>query len=87
MFHHFSERGRIDSCSKRYQCDVERSRIDMVQTISGEKSVTVIEECSCKPKPHNCMRVPKTITLYEDTPLETTIDVGECRGKCLNGNI
>ncbi|XP_022080351.1 uncharacterized protein LOC110973668 [Acanthaster planci] len=45
----------------------------------------VIEGCHCVPKLHPCERKPLYKVFHHNTPYETTIDVGECRGRCFNG--
>ncbi|XP_038061363.1 uncharacterized protein LOC119732065 [Patiria miniata] len=45
----------------------------------------VINDCQCVPKMHPCERMPFNKVFHHNTPYETTIDVGECRGRCFNG--
>ncbi|XP_068224463.1 uncharacterized protein [Palaemon carinicauda] len=63
-------------------CLPSSSRIEQVTTTAGVVSVTVTEECQCQSHPRNCRRQPRDVTLHKDTPLQTTIDVGDCQGHC-----
>ena len=77
-----SNKGRISSCGKIYTCDGQNTRIEKVSTTDGDVTLTVIESCGCVKRPHGCQRIPKTVTRHKGTPLETSIDVGMCRGHC-----
>ncbi|XP_033644438.1 uncharacterized protein LOC117304060 [Asterias rubens] len=46
----------------------------------------VVEDCQCVPRVHPCDRMPLFKVFHHNTPYETTIDVGECRGRCFAGS-
>ncbi|XP_042887949.1 uncharacterized protein LOC122263550 [Penaeus japonicus] len=56
--------------------------MERVLTMEGSVSVSVTDECACQPRSHSCRRHPRRVTLHKDTPLQTTVDVGDCQGHC-----
>ncbi|CAL4122185.1 unnamed protein product [Meganyctiphanes norvegica] len=81
QLHSGQPRGR-PSCPDSSTCTASESREEQILTSEGIVHVNIIEECNCKPKPNACQRQSKFVTMHKGTPLETTIDVGECQGRC-----
>ncbi|KAB7500390.1 hypothetical protein Anas_13426 [Armadillidium nasatum] len=73
---------RHPSCPKGETCSESDYRIEKLLTSTGELTVDIVENCSCQPNSKACRRHPKIVTFHMGTPLESTVDVGECRGHC-----
>nr|XP_045585194.1 uncharacterized protein LOC123747203 [Procambarus clarkii] len=72
------------SCPEEEACTASESRVERLATTEGVVSVTVTEACQCQPRPHSCRRQPRPVTLHKGTPLQTTIDLGDCQGHCFH---
>ncbi|XP_050722998.1 uncharacterized protein LOC127001844 [Eriocheir sinensis] len=78
---HSSTRGQ-PSCPGEEVCSASSWRVERLSTVEGVVSVTVTEACSCQTRPHSCRRQPRPVTLHKGTPLQTTLDLGDCQGHC-----
>nr|XP_053654654.1 uncharacterized protein LOC128703834 [Cherax quadricarinatus] len=74
----------IASCPVGEACTASASRVERLVTTEGIVSVTVTEACECQSKPHSCRRQPRPVTLHKGTPLQTTVDLGDCQGHCFH---
>ncbi|KAK3875663.1 hypothetical protein Pcinc_019473 [Petrolisthes cinctipes] len=83
LFMLHSGRGRgVDSCHEEEVCLPSAWRMEHFMTRQGQVSVTVTESCQCQVRAHSCRRQPRSVTLHKDTPLQTTLDLGNCQGHC-----
>ncbi|XP_063865254.1 uncharacterized protein LOC135103127 [Scylla paramamosain] len=78
---HSSPRGE-PSCPGEEVCSPSAWRVERLATMEGTVSVTVTESCNCHARPHSCRRQPRPVTLHKGTPLQTTLDLGDCQGHC-----
>ena len=81
---HSSPRGE-PSCPGEEVCSPSAWRVERLVTLEGTVSVTVTESCSCHARSHSCRRQPRPVTLHKGTPLQTTLDLGDCQGHCPHG--
>ncbi|XP_045113457.1 uncharacterized protein LOC123505803 [Portunus trituberculatus] len=78
---HSTPRGE-PSCPGEEVCSPSAWRVERLATTEGTVSVTVTESCNCHARPHSCSRQPRPVTLHKGTPLQTTLDLGDCQGHC-----
>ena len=74
-----------ESCGGASSCQPTRSVMERHVTMSGSRQIAVIEDCVCTPQPTRCHRVVDNVVYFADTPFETVVDVGACKGPCHSG--
>jgi hypothetical protein len=67
-----------DNCLR---CVPKLTSMSHLYTEGGVKDFKRAEVCDCV-RLGNCVRLPHNITYFEGTMFETTIDVGQCLGRC-----
>ncbi|XP_063588778.1 uncharacterized protein LOC134765920 [Penaeus indicus] len=82
LFEMHRRRRAEPSCLGDEVCAPSAARMERVLTLEGSVSVSVTDECACQPRSHSCRRRPHRVTLHNDTPLQTTVDIGDCHGHC-----
>ncbi|ROT81663.1 hypothetical protein C7M84_025178 [Penaeus vannamei] len=82
LFEMHRRRRAEPSCLGDEVCAPSDARMERILTLEGSVSVSVTDECACQPRSHSCRRKPHRVTLHKDTPLQTTVDVGDCHGHC-----
>ncbi|XP_076050913.1 uncharacterized protein LOC143031222 [Oratosquilla oratoria] len=82
LIHSERQRSTASCPNKTESCQPTSYRVERIPTIQGTVTVGVITACDCQPKVCFCQRKPKVTTLHKGTPLETTLDVGQCKGHC-----
>lgn len=85
LFEMHRRRRAEPSCLGDEVCAPSAARVERVLTLEGSVSVSVTDECACQPRSHSCRRRPHRVTLHNDTPLQTTVDIGDCHGHCAHG--
>lgn len=92
---------QLQICRRAQDCVPESSDVATTTTSSGPISYLVVKQCSCSPvrtqlntdllaqtaKVPRCQRSSSKQTFFAGTPLETTIDVGVCAGRCKRGQV
>ena len=85
LFLSLQKEASAESCGGTSICQPTRSVMERHVTMNGPRQVSVIEDCVCTPQPTHCHRIVDNVVYFADTPFETVVDVGSCKGPCRSG--
>ncbi|GAB6022858.1 hypothetical protein CHUAL_006956 [Chamberlinius hualienensis] len=77
--HRFHNKKKLEQCN----CVSSAVKAENIYLTEGNiKQVELVTECACVDKIMSCGRVSKIVSLFDDSPYTTKVDVGSCHGHC-----